>query len=686
MSADHTTVTSGLVHFKSAQMGNCCGGEESDRDKLDGSKSSRNPLSARKNICCTDVIFLLLFLCFWGLLGFIAVHSIINGDAKRLFYGYDSFGNTCNQQYNRPIENLSLSGMNTLGKPNVFFMSVSNPLESMQVCVSRCPNESLRDIEDVKRFTQKTNISLCRYDVDVGTATKDLFTKTGPCPEVKVYNSFSLLYRCVPYPDREDLNKSQEIIKKFVEVFELDDLFRKVLNDVYVCWREMLALCGIAVIIAFLVVLVMRFLASIVVWLIVILAIIGSLVGSGFLWWTWFRLPSEGNQVERSHIPIINVDVKNKTTFLVFSITATVLTAILLLILLVMRKRIALVVALFHEAGKCLVAIPLLLIQPLWTFVALFIFLVYWVWILAYIATLGTPAASRKFGFDSVEYKLDAFPKQFWWIHVIGLIWTSEFILACQQFVIASAVANWYFCHDKKRLSCPLGGAVNTLILHHLGSISLGSFIITLVKIPRYILMYIQEKCKASDNACAKCCLKSCICCLWCLEKLLKFLNQNAYTIIAIEGSNFCSAAQKAFGILTSNVLRVAAINSVGVFVLFLGKVGVMASTCAIAIVWLKSIGTLHYFAIPVFFVSVFSFLIAHCFLSVYEMVVDALLMCFCEDSSINDGSPGREYFMSTSLKEFISDSSRRMENLEKSHKASSGVDASENTELSPRH
>lgn len=59
--------------------------------------------------------------------------------------------------------------------------------------------------------------------------------------------SFSLLFRCVPYPDKENLNTSQQIIKKFVEVFELDDLFRKVLNDVYVCWREMLALCGIAV-------------------------------------------------------------------------------------------------------------------------------------------------------------------------------------------------------------------------------------------------------------------------------------------------------------------------------------------------------------------------------------------------------------------------------------------------------
>ena len=62
---------------------------------------------------------------------------------------------------------------------------------------------------------------------------------------------------------------------------------------------------------------------------------------------------------------------------------------ILLLILLVMRKRISLVVALFHEAGKCLAHVPLLLIQPLWTFVVLFIFFVYWLVIMAFIATMG---------------------------------------------------------------------------------------------------------------------------------------------------------------------------------------------------------------------------------------------------------------------------------------------------------
>ena len=32
-----------------------------------------------------------------------------------------------------------------------------------------------------------------------------------------------------------------------------------------------------------------------------------------------------------------------------------------------------------------------------------------------------------------------------WWYHLIGLIWISEFIIACQQLVVSGAVATWYF-------------------------------------------------------------------------------------------------------------------------------------------------------------------------------------------------------------------------------------------------
>lgn len=48
---------------------------------------------------------------------------------------------------------------------------------------------------------------------------------------------------------------------------------------------------------------------------------------------------------------------------------------------------------------------------------------------------------------------------------------------------------------------------------------------------------------------------------------------------LAIYGDNFCRSGQQAFKMITSNVLRVAAINSVGDFVLFLGKVLVVTST-----------------------------------------------------------------------------------------------------------
>jgi solute carrier family 44 protein 1 (choline transporter-like protein) len=58
---------------------------------------------------------------------------------------------------------------------------------------------------------------------------------------------------------------------------------------------------------------------------------------------------------------------------------------------------------------------------------------------------IGKATSTSDGGFEHVRYETHGFAKHFWWIHVVGLIWTSEFILACQQFVIASSVAFWYF-------------------------------------------------------------------------------------------------------------------------------------------------------------------------------------------------------------------------------------------------
>lgn len=45
-------------------------------------------------------------------------------------------------------------------------------------------------------------------------------------------------------------------------------------------------------------------------------------------------------------------------------------------------------------------------------------------------------------------------------------------------------------------------------------------------------------------SPCAQCGLKCCICCFYCLEKFIRYMNHNAYTVVAIEGTHFCNAAR----------------------------------------------------------------------------------------------------------------------------------------------
>lgn len=53
---------------------------------------------------------------------------------------------------------------------------------------------------------------------------------------------------------------------------------------------------------------------------------------------------------------------------------------------------------------------------------------------------------------------------------------------------------------------------------------------------------------------------------------------------------------------------------------------------------------------LPLLIVTLFAYLVAHCFLSVFENVVDVLFLCFAVDSKYNDGSPGREFYMDKAL------------------------------------
>ena len=106
-----------------------------------------------------------------------------------------------------------------------------------------------------------------------------------------------------------------------------------------------------------------------------------------------------------------------------------------------------------------------------------------------------------------------------------------------------------------------------------MGTAAFGSLIIAIIKTIRAVLAYLERKAKKSGNKIAQYVICIISCCLWCLEKCMKFLNKHAYILTAIYCYSFCKACRRAFFLLLRNILRVAAVNMVASFLLMIGKV-----------------------------------------------------------------------------------------------------------------
>ncbi|XP_032779774.2 choline transporter-like protein 1 isoform X2 [Daphnia magna] len=333
---------------------------------------------------------------------------------------------------------------------------------------------------------------------------------------------------------------------------------------------------------------------------------------------------------------------------------------LILLIVLVMRKRVELVAALFREAGKSVHAMPLLLIQPIWTLLALCILCAAWAYAALWIESAGYPTRTEA---GTVFFRKDTFLQVIRWYNIFAALWISQLCLACQNLIIAGAVADWFFTRDKSRLGCPVARSVGYAVRYHLGSLAFGSLLIALMKLVRMLFNYLERKLRNANTTCfglVTCLTCFCKCCLYCFEKFLQGLCSNAYIEIAIYGENFCWSAGRAFKMLSNNALRVIAINSVGDFILFLGKAGVVTAVVFIGIELIKDKPGVVYIWTPILIAAIFAYLIAHCFISVFEMCIDTVFICFCEDCEINNGQD-QPYFMSRGLMEFVEKSKKAL-------------------------
>lgn len=119
---------------------------------------------------------------------------------------------------------------------------------------------------------------------------------------------------------------------------------------------------------------------------------------------------------------------------------------------------------------------------------------------------------------------------------------------------------------------------------------------------------------------------------------------------------------------------RVAVLDKVTDFLLFLGKVLIAAGVGVLAFFFFtrkipviqEEVPVLNYYWVPLLTVIFGSYLIAHGFFSVYAMCVDTLFLCFLLDLEINDGSAARPHYMSGSLRRVLNKNQQRRRRKER--------------------
>ncbi|XP_041091249.1 choline transporter-like protein 4 isoform X3 [Polyodon spathula] len=709
--------------------------KENDSPDLYGEPAKYDPTfnGPLHNRGCTDVICCIFFMIFIGGYLVVGVLAWLYGDPRQVIYPRNSTGVFCGFGPNQ-------------GKPYVFYFDILkcatgtnimaaslNGLQcpTTQVCVNACPNSYwIVPLSGYFPGAKPKDVFSDKYcspaiDLQTTTLTVDQILSKELCARFYI-PSTAVFNRCIPnivnlpsipsnftLPGSATVNDTASSITNATSDlfmgFNAKALGVKIFEDFTKSWYWILIGLLIAMLASLLFLLLLRFIAGVMVWLL-ILGVIG-VIGYGIWHCYWEYSNYKASNASISAVGFtsdLSVLLRVQETWLAFLIILAVFEVILLLSLIFLRKRILIAIALIKEASRAIGHIMCALLYPLVTFVLLVICVAYWGITALYLATSGMPLyrvmalnqtlpncasingtescdpssfnassspceSARCMFFKYNEeglFQQNLFNLQIY--NVLGFLWCMNFVLALGQCTMAGAFASYYWAFNKPGdlPYFPVASSFIRTLRYHVGSLAFGSLILTIVQFIRIILEYLDHKFKAAQNPCIRfimCCLK---CCFWCLEKFIKFLNRNAYIMIAIYGKNFCTSAKNAFCLLMRNIVRVVVLDKVTDLLLLFGKLMVVGGVGVLAFFFFSgriempsetfNARSLNYYWVQIIVIIFGPHLLSsgfeQIFFSMYHIGKDpsSLSLCTVEDLERNDGSQEKPYYMPKSLMKIL--------------------------------
>lgn len=604
----------------------------------------------------------------------VGIYASQVGNANALLFGTDYEGNVCG----------SKSGTRDLSsKPNLFNFELFDPITltaytTYAVCVTDCPG-SLADfsLTYAPPIGPDPTTAICLYSQTQPQTIAEVnaAVTAGNCTQL-TFPSQSFLYRCIPLPSSLDsvlqINgtvgnvtvtapvNGTSFISTVIEELNQRGVSLEIFRDLYNGWPYILASAGVSVGLSFAWLLIMHIFAFLLVWLSILLVLVSLLGGTAYLWYQYYLIKS-GEAVLGGELIIfekygLNAYVYNQTTFLVFAIIVSVFFVIMFLLMVTLRTRINLAIALIKVACRALRKMPSVFLMPYIKAILLLIATAWCIYTSLLLSTAGNVTTFSINGIPQATFTSNNLITYLTIYVVFGYYWAWNFIVAMLDTVVAGSVASWYWVRDKKKLPFFIVlPSFYRVIRYHLGSLALGSFLIALVEWIRYLLRRLEKTMNKSKNPVVVLLFKCVQCCFLCAERLLKFLTHYAYIEIAVYGYSFCKAARFAIQLITRNIIRVAVVDKVSDFVLFCSRIIITVVSTVIGNYWLlNNIPSPTFWAMPLLVMAVLAYGISYTFITVISMSITTIFLCFCEDSERNDGTAEKPYYMVKGLRKFM--------------------------------
>ncbi|KAH7860411.1 hypothetical protein Vadar_013119 [Vaccinium darrowii] len=649
----------------------------------------------KHNRKCRDLVFLVIFIAFW--VGMIVNSSFAfnQGNPLRLTYGLDYKGNVCGDRHGNP----DIRGLEVRYwlNPNQVYQSGLKDSQfkldnARSICLMDCPTlseDSLNWVCDypegdvhlsVDNWIDKNYDYFADLSLELRNTSLQLL---GPCypvifPSVNVYWSCQFIARASNVSLR---NWQQMGGVSIVENILIDESIHKSINsrssvlkryvaDVGKSWPVLIVCGGILPLFLSVVWLLMiRHFVAGMPWITVILF---NVLMISFTMLYYLKAGWIGNSalspIIGQHDPYYQTSTRelNHLRAVAVLMTAVMIASILASIAIV--SRILMATSVLKVASKVIGEVRALIIFPVIPYTILAIFYMFWFSAALNLFSSGqvlenncdSNCCVHELGLKRVScdrccgYSIHYTPHIGAAIlfHLFGCYWATQFFKACSSTVIAGSVASYYWTRGEtspKIPFLPVFSSMKRLMRYSLGSVALGSLIVSFVGSSRFILEGIRRKSKVGTTVpesrigmvayhCSQFCRR-------CIDWILKSVNQNAYIMIAITGKGFFKASEMATELIISNIFRIGKVNVIGDVVLFLGKLCVSLASAVFAFLMLnthKYNSAHNKISSPLFPVLVcwgLGYVVAALFFAVVEMSIDTIILSFCQDSDEHQGT-----------------------------------------------